>query len=129
MVHHTVLFSVRFAAPLLIIPILFAIVMNCITSRSQVGKALYENNSFDEVKKHSQDEDQRTINPTALSIDASIQSSRSLAINQIRSPSDGASGHGFLAIDACFYLMIVFIMQFWTLLFFDMIAHILTCTA
>jgi hypothetical protein len=64
MVHSTVLFTFGLASPLLIIPIVFAMVMNSITSRLLVGKALFKNDVEDETIRG---DDQKIVNPIVQS--------------------------------------------------------------
>jgi Leucine-rich repeat (LRR) protein len=139
MVHSTVLLSFGLAAPLLVIPIVFAMVMDCITCQAMVGKTLHENDIEDEVTEIKHEvvggEDRKIMNPIApATIDESIGHVDSAAIK----PDDPSFSikadlltmehldmtSSWRAIDECFHLMIVFVMLFWALLFFDMIADV-----
>jgi Leucine-rich repeat (LRR) protein len=138
MVHSTVLFTFGLAAPILVIPIVFSVITDCSTYRLLVGKTLYENDI--EVMEAGPNQ-KISINPivqpsgNGVSIDTSIQISSSNHLNKYRNNKisikadlltmehlDMASS--YQAIDACFHLMIVFVMLFWALLFFDMIADV-----
>jgi Leucine-rich repeat (LRR) protein len=136
MVHSTVLFTFGLAAPILVIPIVFSIITDCYTCHLLVGKTLYENDVEVAVEDQSH---QTTINPIVRSKDASNDTSSDDANDTSKQGGipykatikadlltmehlDMASS--YQAIDACFHLMIVFVMLFWALLFFDMIADV-----
>jgi Leucine-rich repeat (LRR) protein len=152
MVHSTVLFTFGLASPLLIIPIIFGISMDCITSRLLVGKTFYDNDAQlaaeGQRKDVKTDHDSENLNPiTMASASASGEikmaasgsktaatnlssSQHHEALNKLSIRSDLLTmehldmASSWQAIDACFHLMIVFVMLFWALLFFDMIADV-----
>jgi len=137
MVHSTVLFSFGLASPLMIIPIAFLMVTDCITCRLLIGKTLLENDAKADFEKRIDEairsEDQKIMNPivqsdVALTTDASKTSNHagpSLSIQaDLLTMEHLDMGSSWEAIDACFHLMIVFVMLFWALLFFDMIADV-----
>jgi hypothetical protein len=125
MLHSTVLLTFGIAAPVLVPPVIFTIIMDCSTYRLQVGKTLYENDA--EVAEDLNH--QSAINPIERSTDTKITiDDKASALSSIKADLltmehlDMASS--YQAIDACFHLMIVFVMLFWALLFFDMIADV-----
>jgi hypothetical protein len=75
MVHSTVLLSFGLADPLLIIPIVFAMVLGCVTCQAMVGKTLYAKDMEVEASEVQDEivggEDHTIMNPIALTIDES----------------------------------------------------------
>jgi Leucine-rich repeat (LRR) protein len=129
MVHSTVLITFGLAAPILAIPIVFAVVMDCSTYRLLVGKTLYEN----DVEVMEDPNHQTAVNPIVKSDEAKINTSPDHTFDANKHRSIRADlltmehldmASSWQAIDACFHLMITFVMQFWALLFFDMIADV-----
>jgi hypothetical protein len=129
LVHSTVLFTFGLAAPILVIPIMFCIITDCYTHQLLMGKTLYENDiEVVETQSH-----QAAINPIAQTSDIKIDTSLS---NTNQSSRDGSikadllsmehldMASSYQAIDACFHFIIIFVMLFWALLFFDMIADV-----
>jgi hypothetical protein len=131
MVHSTVLFTFGLAAPILVIPIVFSVIIDCSIYQLLVGKALYEND-----KEITPD----PTHPTALNPIAPYDMSIGTSPDKRNDSRHGDTqmtiladlltmehldmASSYEAIDACFHLMIIFVMQFWALLFFDLIADI-----
>jgi hypothetical protein len=144
MVHSTVLLSFGLAAPLLTIPIVFAIISDSFVCQTLVGKILFENDVEDEVDEQVKHEaagsgDHKIMNPiiTRDGVTPTNESIGHTDVEAIKSRDCSFSIKAELlameyldmtsswrAIDECFHLMIIFVMLFWALLFFDMIADV-----
>jgi hypothetical protein len=107
-----------------VFPIIVAIIIDCSIYRLLVGKTLYENDV------EEKDQTQQITNPVLQSrIDVSPSQAVDTGSN-INMKADLLTMEcldmqsSWQAIDACFHLIIIFVMLFWALLFFDMIADV-----
>jgi Leucine-rich repeat (LRR) protein len=144
-VHSTVLFTFGLAAPILALPIVFSIVMDCIVCRLIVGKILHENDIDERCPVEvypaamlKEQNNENTMNPIvhesgAKTIDISSIAEEEAIKHEERQVSTKADlltmehldmVSSYQAIDACSPLITVFVIQFWVLLFFDMIADV-----